>query len=305
MKKTLPACMLAAAFLSSCSLMQRSPSESADSEHADAPPFAGQKKSEDASDLAPSYEAEISRMSTKLAALETKVDVLSANLEKAQLRGAQPVIEGALRAGAMAAPVEDMGEPIFDKATAAAAEPVTDEPTASPIHQTALPGSVKGADAPAGAVEKEFRSAMDLFQSGQNLEASSRFALFTKKYPRHLLASHALYWAGEASARGQQWALAIQNWEELQRNYPRSAYTPESLAGLARANEKQGDIAKAQAYKAKLLSTFPKSPVALSLNSAPVEARGGATNHRAQFNDESEDAPVFSEGASNGEAGDE
>jgi TolA-binding protein len=112
---------------------------------------------------------------------------------------------------------------------------------------------------------------MELFQSGKNLEAASRFALFAKKYPRHLLASHALYWAGEASARAQQWSIAMENWEELQKAYPRSAYVPEALAGLARAYEKQGNPSKAQMYRSTLMKAFPKSPVALSLNTTAAE----------------------------------
>jgi TolA-binding protein len=114
-------------------------------------------------------------------------------------------------------------------------------------------------------MEKEFRGAMELFQSGRHHEAASRFALIAKKNPQHLLASHALYWAGEAGARAQQWSTATENWEELEAKYPRSAYMPEALAGLSRAYEQQGNTGKARAYRETLVRAFPKSPVAMSL----------------------------------------
>lgn len=292
MKKTLPSWLLAAALLNSCSLLQREPE--------DAPipkvngmeaPFAAEVNAGQAdgvhgatsvADLSPSYEAEISRMSTKIAALETKVDVLSANLERAQMKNSQPVIESSHGAPALSAAVED--------------EPVAAASAAASAHVGSLPNLVKGAEAPSSAVEKDFRGAMDLFQAGQNLEASSQFALLAKKYPRHLLASHSLYWAGEASARGAQWELAVQNWQELVKSYPRSAYMPEALAGLARAYEKQGNIARAKSYKDTLLRSYPKAPVSLALNGGGV-----VTNSRRAAPEAEEAAPTFDEGQSAGD----
>jgi TolA-binding protein len=138
---------------------------------------------------------------------------------------------------------------------------------------------------------------MDLFQAGQNLEAASQFALLAKKYPRHLLASHSLYWAGEAGARGSQWELAIQNWQELEKTYPRSAYMPEALAGLARAYEKQGNIGRAKSYKQNLLRAYPKAPVSLALNTG---AAASAPASRAAFQEAEEPVPTFDEGQASG-----
>jgi TolA-binding protein len=86
-----------------------------------------------------------------------------------------------------------------------------------------------------------------------------------KNHPRHLLASHSLFWAGEANARAREWSLAQENWEELEKAYPRSAYLPDALAGLARAHESQGNSSRAQSYRETLIRAFPKSPVAMSL----------------------------------------
>jgi len=148
-------------------------------------------------------------------------------------------------------------------------------------------------DSRTSGAEKEFRSAMELFQSGKNLEAASRFGAFAKKYPRQLLASHALYWAGEASARVQQWSLALENWEELEKVYPRSAYLPETLAGLARAHENQGNPVKAKFYRDSLARAFPKSHVALAMQINQNSEDRGAGRQSAPAREE--EIPAYDE----------
>lgn len=265
MKKVLITWGLTALLLHSCSLLQRNTEElEAD---ANKPPFDPSETRETLEELAESpasLESEVSRLNTKVSALETKLDVLSASMERTQIQRAQPVIEAEMSPQAsMAAPVDDipMSEESAPQVSAAPVRPVA---VAAPTITYPSPRS-------AGS-EKEFRSAMEMFQGGKNLEAASKFALFAKKYPQHLLASHSLYWAGEASARAQQWSLALENWEELEKQYPRSAYLPEALAGLARAHEHQGNPAKAKAYRDTLARAFPKSPVALTMQMGAGEA---------------------------------
>lgn len=284
MKKAIVFGSLSVLLLGSCSLLQRHDDsdltgENENSENIEAPAEGA------------SVESEVSRLNTKISALETKLDVLTSNMERLEMKNSQPVIEAqAMPQPTMAAPVE-----------------VPDSPqvSAAPVQPSALPAAVKSplAAATDSAAEKEFRAAMVLFQNGKHLEAASRFALVAKKYPQHLLASHSLYWAGEASARGQQWSLATENWEELEKRYPRSAYLPESLAGLARAYDQQGDAAKAKTYRDTLLRAFPKSPVAMNLHSAPAASaapRARAASLKAETSEDIE-APAFEE-QSEGEA---
>jgi TolA-binding protein len=232
---------------------------------------------------APALESEVARLNTKIAALETKVDVLSATLERNQLQRNQPVIEARPPEPNMAAPV-DFQEPEIDANT---------QVSAAPARATTLPAQAKAASpAVHSAAEAEFRANMEMFQNGKHLEAASGFAMFAKKYPHHLLASHALYWAGESGARGQQWSIAAQNWEELEQRYPRSAYLPEALAGLARAYEAQGDTARAQSYRSTLLKAFPRSPVVLGWQSG-ASAKSSAAPARQM--EPEEPAPVYDE----------
>lgn len=291
MKKALVCWVFAALILSSCSLLQRNTEEFEDES---APPFDPAESSqtidtegeEPVPAASASIESEVSRLNTKIAALETKLDVLTASVERNQLRRSQPIIE------AQAEPQPNMAAPVEEGPI----EEPTVQMSAAPAKPAALPAAVKSAGESSAGSEREFQGAMELFQGGKNLEAASRFALFAKKYPRHLLASHALYWAGEASARAQQWSLAMENWEELEKVYPRSAYMPEALAGLARANDNQGNSSKAKAYRDALLRGFPQSPTALSLQvSRPAAISNVVRGHAPAPSAAEEEIPAFEE----------
>lgn len=263
MKKVLSVCVLSA-FLCSCSLLQRHmEDESPETEEV-----------AEKTESAPPLEEEVAKLHTKVSALETKLDVLSAGMERMQLTKSQPVIE----AESAPAPQPNMAAPVDVPAAPAVV-------SAAPVRPQELPAMEKNAG-PSSETEREFRAAMTLFQSGRNMEASSRFAMISKKYPQHLLASHSLYWAGESAARGQQWSMAIENWEELENKYPRSAYLPESLAGLARAYEQQGNTGKARAYRETLVRAFPKSPVAMNFHESKPAAAAASEPAAPAYEDE-------------------
>jgi TolA-binding protein len=296
MKKIFLICVLGTA-LSSCSLLQRHNSgddyEVKDIEPGQVPPAAAAAAATEPEPQNSAMDTEISKLHTKISALETKVEVLNAGLERLQAQKSQPVIQAEMPSQhAMAAPLETAHP--AEEASGEAQEGEA-EVSAAPIRPAPAPAKTVDTATNAGA-ERDFRAAMKLFQSGRNLESASQFAMVAKKYPDHLLAAHALYWAGEASARGQQWSIAIENWSELEKKYPHSAYLPEALAGLAKAYESQGDTAKAKKYRSLVAKSFPKSPVAMRVegndqpeNAAP--ARGKAQS-KAQATDP-EDAPVF------------
>lgn len=309
MKKTLSVWALCAisGSLSSCALFERNPEGFEDTPAAarrlpPTDPGLGERlfqpdEQEKGDDLQAhqnnaSWEAEVSRLNTKVAALETKLDVLSANVDRSQLRGSQPVIEAhaADPQATLAVPVE---EGYANAPALVSAAPVRPTPAVD------LPEDIGGAVAASdSAVEKDFRSSMQLFQAGKNLEAASRFALLAKKYPRHLLAAHSLYWAGEAAGRAQQWSIAIQNWEELERVYPRSAYVPEALAGLARAYQTQGDTNRAKSYRDQLARSFPKSPVTVNAQApAAIPTAARPTAARTVTTEEAEEIPTYEEPA--------
>lgn len=280
MKNALLVCVLSGLVLSSCAMLRRDLEEE--------PQGSDQEETAASANTSEAYESEISRLNTKVSALETKLDVLTTNLERIQMQRSQPVIE------AESSPQPNMAAPVTE-------ETEEEEPTqvsAAPVRPVTLPAGIKGSTAPVSnsGAESQFRSAMQLFQSGKNLEASSQFASIARKYPQHLLASHSLYWAGEASARAQQWSVAIENWQELEKKYPRSAYMPEALAGLARAYETQGNIIKAKSYRDTVQRAFPKSPVILTLQSS-----GGKSTKATKVDFDEESVPAYEESESAGD----
>lgn len=286
------------ASLFSCSLLQRHDEEDTaevrDLEEPQDGPLFDTEGNEIGAQKSPAAgrDSEVANLRTKVSALETKLDVLTASLERVQAERSQPVIHAETRPQpTMAAPVEMPSE---------IEEPVQSHISAAPARPAPLPVTVKSMDKPsasASAAEKDFRAAMQMFQNGQHLEAASRFALVAKKYPNHLLAGHALYWAGEANSRGNQMGLAGDSWAELEKRYPRSAYLPEALAGLAKAHEAQGDTAKANHYRSLLLRSFPKSPVAIRMESTGNQAavtRAATRVERAPAPQaDEEEAPLF------------
>lgn len=287
--KLLAACTLSIVLslsISGCSFLHRNLEENPDeaiSAEAEGGPVAG------AATQKTSVESELARLQTKVEALETKLEVLSHSVEKNQLRQSQPQIEAVETPQApvpQQTPQMNMAAPVADENSGVEPGMKVDyisPKAAAAMTAKALPATVKSEDdetentdpqssvgtreerPPTGAVEKAFRASMELFQNGRNLEASSRFTALARQYPRHLLASHALYWAGEANARSKQWSMAIESWEQIEKDYSRSAYAPDALAGLAKAYESQGNTAKAMDYKNKLLRYFPGAPVTLNM----------------------------------------
>ncbi len=259
MKKIIFAGLLSLS-LSACSLIHHSPDADPEANNA---PEEGANSNNAAAVERQNLEAEVAKLKARLEAMETKLDVMSSSVERNQMKQSQPQItaeasEPAEPQPTMAAPVTE--QPVDKTELAAAA-------VSKPAAKT-LPAETLNRSAPAednGPVEKEFKVAMSYFQNGRNLEAAAKFDSLAKQNPNHLLAAHALYWAGEANARGQQWSNAIENWEMVENKYPHSAYLAESLAGLSRAYEAEGNAAKAKQYRDSLTHAFPAAPVTMNL----------------------------------------
>ncbi len=265
MKKYFIASLLVT-LLCSCSLFQRhgdEPDGNMATEEASAPE---EKVAEQKAVNTPvNAETEVARLTSRVEALETRIDILAGTLEKSQMRASQPVIS----AEPEASNVENDGG-MKTKYTA----PKKDSSTPTNMKKTLVSSKEQQ------EVEHNFQEGMQLFQAGKNAEASSKFATLAKQHEGAMLASHALYWAGEASARSQKWSNAVTYWEDIEKNHPRSAYLPEALAGLSKAYDAQGNMQKASYYKTALVKSFPQAPATLNFtthtatenNSAPEAA---------------------------------
>lgn len=194
-------------------------------------------------------EQEIAQLNSKIEALETKIEVMREEMRQMQIRGNQPKLVAETQE--KTPPVEQMVDH-------------TNIASAAPRAPKVLPTSKQ---APS-LVEKDFREAMRMMRAGENRESANLFFNIAKQNPRHILASHALFWAGEAGARSRNWKVSIRHWTKIEREYPRSNYMPEVLAGLSRAHAATGNLAEAKRYRTVLVQAFPDAPATLNFMSA-------------------------------------
>lgn len=250
MKKYFTAALLATQ-LCSCSLIQRH----GDGDEPESPSVSTEEASEKPvlhKAPNPNLETEMAKLNSRIEAMETRVDILTSTLEKSQMRASQPIIKA---------------EPVVEVTPSAPETEMRTKYIAKEPREPKLPENIKKTainSKEQQEVEHGFQMGMKLFQSGKNAEASSEFASLAKQYSNSMLAAHALYWAGEASARSQKWSSAAEYWESIEKNHPRSAYLPEALAGLSRAYDAQGDTQKASYYKNALVKNFPQAPATLN-----------------------------------------
>ena len=207
-------------------------------------------------------EEEIGRLSAKVKSLEAKVAVLQEKLSTDRIAHEQPVIEAEERTFITEArdTVNSYHSAPQRKQSKALVPVRTDGYNEAVLAHYEKEGQALEEDVKDSSVENEFQQAMILYERGSYVEAKSRFFRFYKKYPKHVLASHALYWAGKASEQKKAWREAIRYWMLLESRYSfRSIYMPEVWEGLSRAFSILGELKKAKKYKELLRGIFPQS----------------------------------------------
>ncbi len=112
-----------------------------------------------------------------------------------------------------------------------------------------------------------FREAKIMFDSKKYSDAVVEFSEFIKNEPHHALAPAAQYYLGMGYFKQKEFQLAE---EELNRgviSYPHSNYIPDYLLALTQVSVALKKTEKANYYQQKLLSSFPNSPQAKSIDS--------------------------------------
>ncbi len=197
-------------------------------------------------------EQEITHLNSKVEAMETKIEVLREEMRQMRIRGSQPQMQAE-------APQPKKNLPEVPKAvidTTNIASAANNRPA------RIIPPAKNNS-----AMEKDFQAAMKLLRTGNNRDSANQFFSIAKANPNHSLASHALFWAGEAGARSRNWKVSIRHWTKVEREYPRSQYMPEVLAGLSRAYAATGNISMAKKYRDTLVKAFPDAPATLNFMS--------------------------------------
>ncbi len=130
-----------------------------------------------------------------------------------------------------------------------------------------------------------YRKAHAYFRAAKYPEAGLAFSNFVEKYPDHVFAGDAQYYAGLSYLKQNEPKAAIQEFERVLTSFDRSPKISDTLRDLADAEERLKQTDAAAKHRQLLLSLFPSSPAAASLagnepkperaaevSSAPAEA---------------------------------
>ncbi len=112
-------------------------------------------------------------------------------------------------------------------------------------------------------VEKEkYRQAFNMLKAGQYEKSIERFRGFLNEYSKSAYADNAQYWLGEAYYMLKQYPPAIEEYQILQQNYPKSQKLTHALLKIGFSLHELGQIEKAEAALVDLRTRYPGSTAA-------------------------------------------
>jgi tol-pal system protein YbgF len=140
-------------------------------------------------------------------------------------------------------------------------------PGGSPGASGTLPpatGTAAGAARPAdaGAEQRIYDGALELFKRGDYPGAIAGFTSFVRAYPKSALAPSAQYWIGNAHFARRDYRAAITAQRTLIANYPDSSKVPDALLNIASAQSELGDAAGARRTHEEIVARHPQSEAA-------------------------------------------
>ena len=205
-----------------------------------------------------SVESRISKLQDRILDLETRISALN---DKINLTQGVPPSPGS------ATPVEVVELPAAHAAvipqskTGAKAAAPRKSPAPARTHSKA-----HGAAFASDPALDRFREAKILFDTKRFPDSVVEFSDFLKNDPEHPLASSAQYHLGMSYFEQKEYKLAEDELNRLLLSYPHSSHVPDALLALHRVSEALKKAPRATYYKEKLLSQFPNSPQAKSMN---------------------------------------
>jgi TolA-binding protein len=219
-------------------------------------------------------ENEIARLNTKVEALETKLASLDSRASEEAVRSAQPKLSAVASSDDPHAneSLSNDQDPEAMESGNVSSRLATKLPPVTKMAAESSSSLIAGEEMDSsptisGSVEKDFQASMRFFENGNYKEAANRFFAVSKEYKNHILASHALYWAGESAAKAKNWKIAISHFSNLETNYPRSVYMADALAGLANAYSASANPTKARHYQQVTTSAFPEVAATMEFSS--------------------------------------
>lgn len=110
--------------------------------------------------------------------------------------------------------------------------------------------------------ESVYNEAFNTLQAGNNRAAREQFKKFLNSYKTSELADNAQFWIGESYYREKKFEEAILSFEDLIKNYPRSAKIPEAYYKQALSFSAINDSVAAKTKLEMLLNEYPDNELA-------------------------------------------
>jgi TolA-binding protein len=192
---------------------------------------------------------------------EERVDALSQNLASLRLEMERLRVEGRTSLpqlisskpenASQSQPAKVEGQP--------KTQPIQPEPSVQRPQE-----GQRGVETPSSDYEKEYKSALDLYNLRQLNQAKEKFIEFIKKYPKTPLTDNAYLWLGIIYRDLGDNVRAEAVWRTLEERCKRGEMVdcnklPSVYLQLARLYEAQGNNEKAKEYYEAILKEFPLS----------------------------------------------
>lgn len=192
---------------------------------------------------------------------EERVDALSQNLASLRLEMERLRVEGRTSSPppTLSKP-ENISPPQPAKIEG---QPRTQSIQPEPFVQRPQEGQ-RGVEVTSSDYEKEYKSALDLYNLRHLNQAKEKFIEFIRKYPKTLLTDNAYLWLGVVYRDLGDNARAEAVWRTLEERCKRGEMMdcnklPSAYLQLARLYEAQGNHEKAREYYEAILKEFPLS----------------------------------------------
>jgi len=113
-----------------------------------------------------------------------------------------------------------------------------------------------------GSPEAEYQAAFNLLKDGRYGEAEGALREFVARYPRHELASNAVYWLGEAHYVQRDFPAALAAFESVLRDYPGARKSPDALLKAGYCQFELKRFANARAVLTRVVKEYPDTQAA-------------------------------------------
>jgi TolA-binding protein len=192
---------------------------------------------------------------------EERVDALSQNLASLRLEVERLRVEGRT-----SSPPPTLSKP--ESAPQSQPVKVEGQPRTQPIQPEPFvqrpQERQRGVEAPSPDYEREYKSALDLYNLRHLNQAKEKFIEFIRKYPKTPLTDNAYFWLGVVYRDLEDSARAEAVWRTLEVRCKRGEMVdcnklPSAYLQLARLYEAQGNHEKAREYYEAILKEFPLS----------------------------------------------